>query len=418
MYAPAQDVMVSVSDGQFTGAFNVGNTVNTSANDKLSITGGTFSSDPSKYVAEGYIARMNDDGKYVVSMVGTAENPYTLNEFNALTKLPAGRTELYVDIDDTSVTGSGKCATVGNYKLSDQYIWVNDGEAAPDGYTATDRKNTQNNTTAYRTNKDGITLYVLGTLTMENYNNGSFSGFQTLCFQLPEKSTVILKGMTLSGSFNISGSYTYMYNLPDGSIGHLQNPVPEGYTNVWYGFPFVIENIKLIDCTINGQWFANGNVAKNVEIEGCTFNDYRNATANWGNPIWWKNASTTNLTITECNITSTRPMKVGEGGIGSVNITDNIFTMLAGDKYTNDTTDAVKNTALSFGNNIKGNVVVSGNTVNADATALISLLDDSMTMPEGKTFTVTGNILAEGVKTIVKWRFDTELTGLSFVVTE
>ena len=92
--------------------------------------------------------------------------------------------------------------------------------------------------------------------------------------------------------------------------------------------------------------------------------------------------------------------------------------MLAGDKYTNETTDAVKNTALSFGNNIKGNVVVSGNTVNADATALISLLDDSMTMPEGKTFTVTGNILAEGVKTIVKWRFDTELTGLSFVVTE
>ena len=87
MNAHAQDVTVSVSDGQFTGAFNVGNTVNTSANDKLSITGGTFSSDPSKYVAEGYIARENN-GKYVVSMVGTAENPYTLNEFNALTKLP------------------------------------------------------------------------------------------------------------------------------------------------------------------------------------------------------------------------------------------------------------------------------------------------------------------------------------------
>lgn len=120
MYAPAQDVTVSVSDGQFTGAFNVGNTVNTSANDKLSITGGTFSSDPSKYVAEGYIARMNDDGKYVVSMVGTAENPYTLTEFNALTKLPAGRPELYVNIGDVSVTGSGECATVGNYKLSDQ----------------------------------------------------------------------------------------------------------------------------------------------------------------------------------------------------------------------------------------------------------------------------------------------------------
>ena len=77
MYAPAQDVTVSVSDGQFTGAFNVGNTVNTSANDKLSITGGTFSSDPSEYVAEGYIARENN-GKYVVSMVALRRIPIPL----------------------------------------------------------------------------------------------------------------------------------------------------------------------------------------------------------------------------------------------------------------------------------------------------------------------------------------------------
>ena len=110
-------------------------------------------------------------------------------------------------------------------------------------------------------------------------------------------------------------------------------------------------------------------------------------------------------------------MKVGEGGIGSVNITDNIFTILAGDKYTNETTDAVKNTALSFGKDIKGNVVVSGNTVNAGATALISLLNPN-NMPDDQKITVTGNTLAEGVKTIVEWKFDTELTNLSFVVTE
>lgn len=64
--APAQNVMVSVSDGQFTGAFNVGNTVNTTANDKLSITGGTFSSDPSAYVAEGYFSLPNENSTYTV----------------------------------------------------------------------------------------------------------------------------------------------------------------------------------------------------------------------------------------------------------------------------------------------------------------------------------------------------------------
>ena len=334
---------------------------------------------------------------------------YSLAEFNNLTEIPNGVKNVYVNIDNASITGYSKCVTVGNYKLSDQYIWVNAGETAPDGYTATDITNSHSGATAYRTNKDGLTVHVLGSLTAENYDNGSFSGFQTLCFQLPEKSTVILENMTLNGSFNISGSYTYMYNLPNGDIGHLQNPIPAGYTNAWYGHPFVIENIKLSNCTINGQWFANGNVAKNVEINGCTFNDYENKTANWANPIWWKNASGTNLTITNCDVTSTRPMKVGEGGIGSVTITDNIFTMLAGDKYTGNSGDGVKNTALCFGKNITGNVEIKGNTVNGTPTALISLLDANMTMPAGKTFTVSGNTLATGVPTFVKWKESTEI---------
>ena len=333
---------------------------------------------------------------------------YSLAEFNALTEIPEGVKTVYVNIGNTSVTGYSKCTTIGNYSLSDEYMWVKDGETAPEGYTATERQNAQNNATAYRTNKDGITVHVLGSLTMENYDNGSFSGFQTLCFQLPEKSTVILENMTLNGSFNISGSYTYMYNLPNGDIGHQQNPKPEGYTNVWYGFPFVIENIKLSNCTINGQWFANGNVAKNVEINSCTFNDYQNKTANWGNPIWWKNAPATNLTIDGCDITSTRPMKVGEGGIGAVTITNNVFTMRDGDKYTKDSSDKVKNTALSLGNKITGDVEIKGNTVNGPATALISLLDVNMTMPEGKTFTVSNE--AEGVKTSVEWKKNIEIT--------
>ena len=334
---------------------------------------------------------------------------YSLAEFNALTEIPNGVKNVYVNIDNASITGYSKCVTVGNYNISDQYIWVNAGATAPEGYTETDITNSHSGARAYRTNKDGLTVHVLGSLTAENYDNGNFSGFQTLCFQLPEKSTVILENMTLNGSFNISGSYTYMYNLPNGDIGHLQNPIPAGYTNAWYGHPFVIENIKLSNCTINGQWFANGNVAKNVEINGCTFNDYENKTANWANPIWWKNAPGTNLTITNCDVTSTRPMKVGEGGIGSVTITDNIFTMLAGDKYTGNSGDGVKNTALCFGKIITGNVEIKGNTVNNTATALISLLDANMTMPEGKTFTVSGNTLATGVPTFVKWKENTEI---------
>jgi hypothetical protein len=330
---------------------------------------------------------------------------YTLEQFNALEAIPAGIKNVYVYVNKISVTGYGKCATIGNYNISDRYVWVNDGATAPEGYVATSRRNYQNNATAYRTEKEGVTLHVLGALTTENYYNGSFVSFQTLCFQLPEKSTVILENMTLSGSFNISGSYTYKYNLPNGDIGTSS----DGYTNIWYGYPFVIDNIKLSGCTINGQWFANGNVAKNVEIENCTFNDYKNDKPNWSNPLWWKNAPATNLTITGCTVTSTRPMKVGEGGIGSVNISENTFTMLAGDLYTNDAADKVKNTALCFGKKINGDVNISGNTVNATATAFISLLDANMSMPEGKTFTTSGNTLS-GVPVFVKWKDNAEIT--------
>ncbi len=342
---------------------------------------------------------------------GTAANPYSLDKFNALTEIPAGITDVYVNIGDVSITGESKCATVGNYNISDQYAWVNDGATAPEGYTATTRRNAQDNAMAYRTNKAGYTVHVLGTLTAENYSNGNFSGFQTLCFQLPEKCTVVLEGMTLNGSFNISGSYTYMYNLYDGSIGHLQSPIPEGYTNIWYGFPFMIESIKLSGCTVNGQWLGNGDIAKSVEINGCTFNDYNNTgNANWANPIWWKNASNTDLTITDCKVTSTRPMKVGEGGVGNVTVADNTFTMLPGDKYTRDADDKVKNTALSFGPMVKGDVNISNNIVEGSATALVSLLNTNMTMPEGKTFQVISNKLPDGAKTTVKWKEATEAT--------
>ena len=111
---------------------------------------------------------------------------YTLAEFNALTEIPAGIKNVYVNIDNTPLTGAGKCATVGNYNISDQYIWVNAGGTAPDGYTATDITNSNSGATAYRTNKDGLTVHVLGSLTAENYDNGKFCGLLPRCVQLTE----------------------------------------------------------------------------------------------------------------------------------------------------------------------------------------------------------------------------------------
>ena len=103
-------------------------------------------------------------------------------------------------------------------------------------------------------------------------------------------------------------------------------------------------------------------------------------------------------------------MKVGEGGVGNVTVADNTFTMLPGDKYTRDADDKVKNTALSFGPMVKGDVNISNNIVEGSATALVSLLNTNMTMPEGKTFQVISNKLPDGAKTTVKWKEATEAT--------
>lgn len=89
--APAQNVTVNVSDGQFTGGFNIGNTINTAANDKLGMTGGTYSTDPSAYVAPGYTATESGSVWTIASLfnggTGTASDPFliaSVEQWNAV----------------------------------------------------------------------------------------------------------------------------------------------------------------------------------------------------------------------------------------------------------------------------------------------------------------------------------------------
>lgn len=180
---------ITVTNGVFTGGLY------TTEDAAWNITGGTYSSDPTAYVAEGYIARMNDDGKYVVSMVGTAENPYTLTEFNALTKLPAGRTELYVDIGDVSLADGD--VTIGNKDICDMWTWDRDtnhtaGEVLADGRKVYMVRDTD---TIYSSNKAGITLYISGSVkdNKEGGLNNKGDGNDPRCVTLsiPDASNVV-----------------------------------------------------------------------------------------------------------------------------------------------------------------------------------------------------------------------------------
>lgn len=390
---------VTVTNGVFTGGLY------TTEGAAWNITGGTYSSDPSEYVAEGYIARTNNDGKYVVSMVGTEENPYTLDEFNALTKLPAGRAELYVDIGDVSLADGD--VTIGNEDICDMWTWDsntnhNVGDTLEDG-----RKvyMVREHDTIYSSNKDGITLYISGSVN-ENPEGGlNQSSSHAVTFKIPDASDVVFtKDFTVNGYFRMYTGWSDGRNLG----GAVYNRT--------------VKTVLFDHSTFNGIWIQNGGFdAESLTLDGCTFNAYENkASANDSNPLWFCNIRTCNVTVKNCTFKASRPIKVVEQAVfgANVTITGNKFDM----SLTNSADDASKpkNDAIMFSTLIGetqwnpagtlGNVVVSGNEVTG-ANALLTFFKPSqITMANGATFTVSGNTLGTGVKTSVEWKTATEYT--------
>lgn len=390
---------VTVTNGVFTGGLY------TTEGAAWNITGGTYSSNPSEYVAEGYIARTNNDGKYVVSMVGTEENPYTLDEFNALTKLPAGRAELYVDIGDVSLADGD--VTIGNEDICDMWTWDsntnhNVGDTLEDG-----RKvyMVREHDTIYSSNKDGITLYISGSVN-ENPEGGlNQSSSHAVTFKIPDASDVVFtKDFTVNGYFRMYTGWSDGRNLG----GAVYNRT--------------VKTVLFDHSTFNGIWIQNGGFdAESLTLDGCTFNAYENkASANDSNPLWFCNIRTCNVTVKNCTFKASRPIKVVEQAVfgANVTITGNKFDM----SLTNSADDASKpkNDAIMFSTLIGetqwnpagtlGNVVVSGNEVTG-ANALLTFFNPSqITMANGATFTVSGNTLGTGVKTSVEWKTATEYT--------
>ena len=269
----------------------------------ISITGGTFSSNPSAYVAEGYIARTNNDGKYVVSMVGTAENPYTLNEFNTLTKLPAGRAKLYVDIGDVSLAGNS--VTIGNKDIADVYTSVTGdytvGQKLDDGRVVTSVWNESQKIYLANTNKPGTTLYIRGSVKdnndygLNNTGNGPFPN--SLNFVIPDASKVVFtKDFTVNGYFRCGFSWNDTTNLGGGVASHK------------------IQSVLFDHSTFNGIWIQNGGFeANSLTLDGCTFNAYENKKfANDSNPLWFCNTGSCDITVMNCNFTASRPIKLAE----------------------------------------------------------------------------------------------------------
>ena len=330
---------------------------------------------------------------------GTAANPYTLAEFNALQTIPEGTTDVYVNIGDVSLASGG--VTIGNQNICDIWTWDKDtshkvGDILEDGrkvYMVRD------NDTIYSSNKPGINLYISGSVKDNPEGGLNQSDSHSITLSIPDASKVVFtKDFTVNGYFRMNTGWSDGRNL---------------------GGAFYNRTVKTVlfdRSTFNGIWIQNGGFfADSLTLDGCTFNAYENKTsANDSNPLWFCNIRSCDVTVRNCTFKASRPIKIIEQNVSGakVIIANNKFDM----SLTNSADDAnkPKNVAIMFSTTTDtstlGNVVVSDNKV-TNATALLTFLDSSkITMADGASFNVTNNELGAGVKESVAWKSSEELT--------
>ena len=327
---------------------------------------------------------------------------YTLAEFNALTEIPAGVKNVYLDIGDVSLKDGS--VTVGNKSMADVYTLVtgdyNVGDALDDGRVITRVWNETTKVFLANSNKPGITLYVSGSVNENNdygLNNTGAGPFpNSLNFVIPDASNIVFTNVfTVNGFFRCGFSWNDNANLGGGVAGHK------------------VQSVLFDRSTFNGIWIQNGGFfADSLTLDGCTFNAYENkVSANDSNPLWFCNINTCDVTVKNCTFKASRPIKVVEQGVDGANVTiiNNKFDM----SLTNSANDAnkPKNDAIMFSSitntSTLGNVVVSGNEVTG-ANALLTFFNPSqITMANGATFTVSDNTL-NGAKLSVEWKTTTE----------
>ena len=324
---------------------------------------------------------------------------YTLADFNALTKIPDGVKTVYVDLGGKSLQNG---LTIGNANIADHYAYTDwNSDVAPAGYptkVGTDKRASDGATRyIYSTGKPSVNVIltgsVLGASDTGNFNAGAIT------LQVPDAANVVFDKVTFGAGQMAMSMWT--------------EPSVQSMT-----VPHRIASVTFNGCTFNGNWIQNGAFgADEMVVKNCTFNKYENTAGinsdgfnnkNNSNPIWIQNMGQCNVTIEGCTINAVRPIKLWEGtASGTVTIKSNTFNM---SKCSIDDDNTHKNIGVMFCQSKLDNVVVTGNTVNGDATALICFYNDGAnypTMNGDATFKLSGNTL-NGVKESVLWKTATE----------
>ena len=330
---------------------------------------------------------------------------YSLAEFNALTEIPANIKNVYVNIDNVSLSDSD--VTIGNESIRDVWTWDKDtshavGETLEDGRKVYMVRDTD---TIYSSNKAGFTLYITGSVNNTSVGGNVNASAKALCLSIPDNCDVVFtKDFTVNGYFRMVAGVLEGKNL-DGAV-----------------YRHYVNSVSFDHSTFNGIWLQNsvahisecdGIGAKKLTFDGCTFNAYTNVTSpNDSNPLWFCGSSNCDITIKNCSFKASRPIKLAEQRSSGVNLTivNNTFDMSVANSANKE--GEPKNVAIMFCNiqtGTLGNVVISGNKVENGTALMAFQSENGFTMADGASFKVSDNTL-NGAQLSVKWKTATEYT--------
>ena len=307
---------------------------------------------------------------------GTAANPYTREEFAAMTRddYIAAQERLggtmYVSVGDYSYSSEG---VLGNGVRNDTPGQTED-RSVLNGYNSNgyldDRNDGANGKNVVFVN-GSITSGVTGYKDVDNIGT-------SLLLAVPAYTNVTFKDITFS---NVMSFNYQLYTGPWSQLGSLNF---EG-------------------CTFNG--IIVGSIAtQTLKFSGCTFNNYVNTmSANNSNPTWIRPAygnwtkddnegqggdfrSLTSIVFENNVVTSTRPVKFER--ISQWDITSTVVA--AGNSFDisaqeSDPADEIKNVGLYLGAEAKFNLVAENNTKSENTAAIYTIPKGEKSLPAGST---------------------------------
>ena len=318
-------------------------------NPRISIKGGSFSGNPSAYVAEGYIAYQKDDGTYqVVKNAGTVN--VSLSELNkiAITKGPKAtgeKTSFTVDLGSERVAASDIAYSENNSGYTGKGVQI--GSRSLNNYAA-------------KPAKVGDYEFVIkgGTITSAATGYSSIDSYKdtSVYMLVPGNSNVTFEDVTFEGvlSFDI-----------------------QKYTSPWSN----LNSLTFKNCIFKGIIIGTC-PASNVTFDGCKFENYTNSTKpNNSNPIWWRedtegsgaNANPIKtFTFVNNEVVGTRPLKIeriGKTISPTFTFKNNTFDISKQDGDT-ETKNMAINIGMGENPNLPFTLIDEGNTISANTAAL------------------------------------------------